>query len=198
MGMYGNRKELSELIGVNPSMINKHKNNGILENCLSPDGKKYHLEKSMDAIRKSKTKETHNSKKQVAPSTKKIIVENSSNIPKDAKDNELDNEENMQELNILLDGAANNYQKVTMTKEFWLGKINKHKFRELEENLFTKDEVIQIISSAASTFRNSLINLPNNYAVNLAGLEQKDIKDYVADDINRILEDFQRVENRFD
>jgi len=72
------------------------------------------------------------------------------------------------------------------------------KNKKLTESLFSKDEVISILTHLASALRSSLLNLPNNYAVNLEGLNQKQIKDYVTDDINKILEQIQNSGNQFE
>lgn len=94
----------------------------------------------------------------------------------------------------LLDGLK---AKAAITKTYYEAENEKIKNRKLEADLFERDEVIKILSFAMSMIRNSLINTPNNYAVSLEGMNQKEIKDYVTDDINRILEDLQNVGNQF-
>ena len=89
-------------------------------------------------------------------------------------------------------------QKAGVLREYFTAKNEEIKNRKLEENLFEKDEVIKILSFAMNMIRNSLINLPNNYAVNLDGFNQKEIKEYVADDVNKILEDLQNIGNQFE
>lgn len=89
-------------------------------------------------------------------------------------------------------------QKAGVLREYFTAKNEEIKNRKLEENLFEKDEVIQILSFAMNMIRNSLINLPNNYAVNIDGLNQKEIKEYVTDDVNKILEDLQNIGNQFE
>ncbi len=89
-------------------------------------------------------------------------------------------------------------QKAGLLREYFLAKNEEIKNRKLEDNLFEKDEVIKILSFAMNIIRNSLINLPNNYAVSLEGLSQKEIKDFVTDDTNKILEDLQNIGNQFD
>lgn len=88
-------------------------------------------------------------------------------------------------------------QKAGVLREYFTAKNEEIKNRKLEENLFERDEVVKILSFAMNMIRNSLINLPNNYAVNLDGLNQKEIKEFVTDDINKILEDLQSTENQF-
>ena len=89
-------------------------------------------------------------------------------------------------------------QKAGVLREYFTAKNEEIKNRKLENNLFEKDEVIQILSFAMNMIRNALINLPNNYAVNLEGMEQKEIKEYVTDDTNKILEDLQNIGNQFE
>ena len=89
-------------------------------------------------------------------------------------------------------------QKAGLLREYFTAKNEEIKNRKLEQNLFERDEVIKILSFATSMVRNSLINLPNNYAVSLEGRDQKEIKDYVTDDINKILEDLQNIGNQFE
>ena len=89
-------------------------------------------------------------------------------------------------------------QKAGVLREYFTAKNEEIKNRKLEDNLFERDEVIKILSFAMSMIRNALIDLPNNYAVSLEGRDQKEIKDHVTDDINRILEDLQNVGNQFE
>lgn len=89
-------------------------------------------------------------------------------------------------------------QKAGVLREYFTAKNEEIKNRKLEQNLFEKDEVIQILSFAMNMIRNSIINLPNNYAVSLEGLNQKEIKDFVQEDTNRILEDLQKVGEQFE
>lgn len=88
--------------------------------------------------------------------------------------------------------------KASIIKEYFLAENEKIKNKKLQDNLFEKEDVVKIISFAVHTIRNSLINMPNNYAVNLVGMEQKSIKEYVTDDVNKILEDFTRVGEQFE
>ena len=89
-------------------------------------------------------------------------------------------------------------QKAGVLREYFTAKNEEIKNRKLEDNLFERDEVIKILSFAMNMIRNSLINLPNNYAVSLEGLSQKEIKDFVTDDTNKILEDLQNIGNQFE
>ncbi len=88
--------------------------------------------------------------------------------------------------------------KASILTEYYKSLNEKIKNRKMEENLFDRDEVMHLLSFAVNMVRNSLINLPNNYAVNLEGMSKADIKDFVTDDVNKILEDFQKVGDQFD
>jgi len=88
--------------------------------------------------------------------------------------------------------------KAGVLREYFTAKNEEIKNRKLEDNLFERDEVIKILSFAMNMIRNSLIDLPNNYAVSLEGRNQKEIKDHVTDDVNKILEDLQNVGNQFE
>ncbi len=48
-----------------------------------------------------------------------------------------------------------------------------------------------------SMIRNAMINMPNNYAVNLENADKATIKEYVTDDINKMLSDLQAVGKQF-
>jgi hypothetical protein len=89
-------------------------------------------------------------------------------------------------------------QKAGVLREYFTAKNEENKNRKLEENMFEREEVIRTLSFAMSMIRNSLINLSNNYAVSLEGKTQKEIKDYITDDINRLLEDLQNIGNQFE
>ena len=89
-------------------------------------------------------------------------------------------------------------QKARVLREYFTAKNEEIKNRKLEENLFDRDEVIKLLGFAMNMVRNSLVNMPNNYATNLEGMNQKEIKEYVSDDINKILENLQEVGNQFE
>lgn len=105
--------------------------------------------------------------------------------------NSKDNKASRQQLDILK-------QKAAVLREYFVAKNEEIKNRKMEDSLFEKDEVIRILSFAVSAVTNSLINLPNNYAVALEGLSKKEIKDFVTNDTNRILEDLQNIGNKFE
>ena len=87
--------------------------------------------------------------------------------------------------------------KATILKEFELAIHQGIKNKELQESTYTYDDVVIVINQTVSIFRNSLLNLSNNYAVNLEGMTKKQIKEFVMEDINSILEDFEKIKENF-
>lgn len=94
----------------------------------------------------------------------------------------------------LLDGLK---AKASIINEYFKAENEKIKNKQLKENLFEKDEVIKILGYAGNAIRNALVNLPNNYAVNLEGMTQKQIKDYVEKDIDKILSELNKTAEQF-
>ena len=94
-----------------------------------------------------------------------------------------------------LNGLKN---KAALINEYYKGKREKIKYIKEANNLYEKEDVVKILGALANQVRNTLINLPNNYAVNLEGMSQKQIKDYVTDDINKLLEQIQSTGEQFE
>ena len=95
----------------------------------------------------------------------------------------------------MLDGLK---VKAMILKEFELAIHQGIKNRELQESTYIYDDVAVIINQAVSMFRNSLLNLGNKYALNLEGMNKKQIKEFVMEDINSILEDFEKIKEKFE
>ena len=87
--------------------------------------------------------------------------------------------------------------KAEILKTFGMAKNEELKYEKLKNNLFDKDEILKIYSYVLNNIRNSLLNLSNNYAVSLEGLNKKEIKEYVDLDINKILEELYSLKNKF-
>lgn len=96
---------------------------------------------------------------------------------------------------LLLNGLKT---KTSILTEYQKSIGEKIKNKKLQENLYSKDEVVKILGTAVNMLRNGMINLANNYSVSLEGLSKQEIKEYVQEDINRLLEDFQDISRRFD
>ncbi|MEA1891618.1 MAG: hypothetical protein U9N33_02790 [Campylobacterota bacterium] len=60
-------------------------------------------------------------------------------VPQNIENTEIDNEENQEELKKLLKDANTPTQVVTITKDFWLGKINEQKYLKEQGELITLD-----------------------------------------------------------
>ena len=88
--------------------------------------------------------------------------------------------------------------KAALINEYYRGKREKLKYIKEANNLYDKEDIIKILGDLGNQMRNVLINLPNNYAVNLEGLEQKQIKDYVEEYINKLLEQIQNTGGQFE
>tara|TARA_R110001632_G_scaffold93529_1_gene199162 strand:+ start:248 stop:1036 length:789 start_codon:yes stop_codon:yes gene_type:complete len=95
----------------------------------------------------------------------------------------------------MLDGLK---VKAMILKEFELAIHQGIKNKELQESTYIYDDVAVIINQAVSMFRNSLLNLGNKYALNLEGMNKKQIKEFVMEDINSILEDFEKIKEKFE
>lgn len=207
--------ELSRRISKSAPYISALKKNGKLAGATY--GKKFYYRKCCDilgidpddphkSVQSDLQKEVSESNKQkdieVKPTKQKVVK-----IEEDS-DEDLENAESLLkqiEKAVLAGGDSVNRNKLDVLRlkagvlrEYFTAKNEQIKNRKLEENLFERDEVVHILSFAVNMIRNQLVNLPNNYAVNLEGLSQKDIKDYVTDDINKMLEDFQKVGDQFD
>lgn len=94
----------------------------------------------------------------------------------------------------MLDGLKT---KAAILKEFELAIHQGIKNKTLQENTYTYEDIEVVVNQTVSIFRNALLNLGNNYAVNLEGMTKKQIKDFVTEDINSILEDFEKLKEKF-
>ena len=197
--------ELAKRLGVNRSYVTNNKSKLKAAKCTY--GTKYYFEKSSKLLGKNPNNPHESTQSSVQ---KKETIEKPkpkpNNKPKKPQ-SENDAEDLLAEIEATLKNKDTVYDKALLdglkakaaiTKTYYEAENEKIKNRKLEDNLFERDEVIQILSFAMNMIRNSLINLPNNYAVNLEGMEQKEIKEYVTDDINKILEDLQNIGNQFE
>ena len=87
--------------------------------------------------------------------------------------------------------------KSEILKTYAVSQSEELKYQQLKNNLFDKNEILKIYSYVLNNIRNSLLNLSNNYAVSLEGLNKKQIKEYVDLDINKILEELYSLKNKF-
>lgn len=134
-----------------------YKKNGTLKNCYVPNSnnKKLYLEKVREATAKSKSRPTHldNQEKQKSKGSSKKTL-----------DSDVDTIENREELEDLLLDAQNSMQKVTITKDFWLGKINQQKFLKEDGELVSVDSVKAILDDIGIPLAKAMDDLPFAYA----------------------------------
>jgi len=186
--------ELAKRLKVSAPYITKQKKMGKLSKCMS--GNKYYYEKSCKALGKNPQSKTNQDTKEdittVSLPTDLTTTEAITQLEKIIK--VINDDSNVRD-RALLDGMKS---KATMLKEYFLAKNEEIRNRKLEENLFSRDEVIQVLSAAMSMIRNQMINMPNNYAVNLENADKTTIKEYVTDDINKMLSDLQAVGKQFE
>lgn len=215
--------ELAKRLKVSPPYITKKKDT--LKSCKY--GKKYYFRKSCLALgydpdnlptQKQEKKQILVNAKDILEVDKKETIEKekpqpkTNNVPRGTYENK-----NIEEIKSSIDELYNEiletiadpdttYDKLKLDgitskakalKEFELATAQRLKNKQLEENLYTKDEVLNIITIATAIFRNSLIDLPNNMASKLEGLTKKQIKDTTTEYINDILEDFEKTTEKF-
>jgi len=181
--------ELAKKLNVTAGYISKQKKNGKLSKCMN--GKKFYYLKSCKALGKNQEPKTNNDKHNLILPSDTTSSDSQTQLEKII---EIINDNTNTTDKALLDGMK---AKATILKEYYLAKNEEVRNRQLEKNLFTKDEVIQVLSAAMSMIRNAMINMPNNYAVNLENADKTAIKEYVTDDINKILSDLQAVGKQF-
>jgi len=205
--------ELSKRLGINPSYLSNQKRDGKLKGCTR--AKKYYYIKTCKALGRNpddpQYSNNHNNiqKKQTDTKEKPKAKKQTKQKQQESKSFNSDTEARslLEEIESAIDNQANTKDrayldglklKASILKEYFLAKNEEIKNRKLEEDLFTKDEAIQILSAAMSMIRNAMINMPNNYAVNLENADKTTIKEYVTDDINKILSDLQAVGKQFE
>jgi len=214
--------ELARRLKVDPSYINNKTRKAKLKDAKCMFGKKFYYIKSCDFLGKDPNdphKSMQSNLQTDVKATKKPIKKNKPkptpqtkpDTPPDDEDENKDSDSEAKTLlELILEAVKKNDSSINrkdldllrlkagVLREYFTAKNEEIKNRKLEDNLFERDEVIKILSFAINVIRNSLINLPNNYAVSLEGLSQKEIKDFVTDDTNKILEDLQNIGNQFE
>jgi len=211
--MFGNKFyyiKSSDYLGKNPDDPHKSRQSNTQTNIKAPESNEnWEVMKGKENIKK--VIKSLKPKKNIKVNIDDLESKEETKPPKKPKEEKKDSDKDAKSLlnDILeaINGGSSSVnklqldtlrQKAGVLREYFTAKNEEIKNRKLEENLFEKDEVVQILSFAMNMIRNSLINLPNNYAVNLDGLNQKEIKEYVTDDVNKILEDLQNIGNQFE
>jgi hypothetical protein len=213
--------ELARRLGVKPPYITKVKKEGKLKRCFK--GTKYYFRKSCLALGYNHDNLTKS--KELPKSTDKTILVENKTIQKETKKEEkttpktqlpkknTENRDFKSDIETLYDEILTSIadpdttrDKLTLDglnlkakalKEFELATAQRLKNKQLEENLYSKDEVLNIITVSVAIFRNALIDLPNNFASTLEGLNKKQIKDTSSEIINDILEEFEKTSEQF-
>lgn len=182
-----------------------------------PDNAQNHLQHDLQKQVTEQKKEVKKNKKvSPGPKPKKNInpikiPSKPKDIPEDIPEDEINHNDKIRTLKKQIEDAVADESntkdslflnglktKAAILVEYQKGINEEIKNKKLTESLFSKDEVLGILTHLASSLRSSLLNLPNNYAVNLEGLTQKQIKEYVTDDINKILEQIQNTGDSFE
>lgn len=140
------KSQLAKEIERDPSVVTKYVKKGILDGCFTPNGKKIYLEKALKAITDYKG-ETENE----TPNASEAIYSG----------------DNKSELDALLLSATSSSQKVQITKDFWLGKINRQKFLQTEGDLITvemaKGAVEKLLSPLNQYLNDQANSLKNHF-----------------------------------
>lgn len=125
------------------------------------------------------------------------FVENSPSeeiIIKDEVFKEVDNTYNNQELEIILQEAQTSVQKVQVIKDFWMGKINQHKFEVEKGRYYLKEEVDKKAEYVIVSAKNKFLGMPSKVAPLLIGIKNiEEAELIVSEAIYEILKELSNV-----
>lgn len=160
---------------------------------------KEEIQEVKEEIQQEQIQEVKEAKEKVKKQTKKeIIQEVKEEIKtKDIKNFDQELKEKINSSHTTITEGQKLKIKSEILKTYGMAKIEQLKYEKLKNNLFDKSEILKIYSYVLNNIRNSLLNLSNNYAVSLEGLNKKQIKEYVDLDINKILEELYSLKNKF-
>lgn len=147
------KSELARHLGVKPPMITKYVKKGLLDKCFDPTGKKLILEKALEVIEKSRVRDPKNENinNSFIEAVTPIDVKNDDNVYTD---------ESVHNLAALLLETTSSSQKVQVTKDFWLGRINRQKFLKEERELINVDDAKAAIDALLTPLNKALDDLP--------------------------------------
>lgn len=156
-------------------------------------------EVKQEEIQQEQIQEVKEPKQKVKKQTKKeIIQEVKEEIKtKDIEDLQTQIKQKIESEHTTFTELQNLKIKSEILKTYAVSQSEELKYQQLKNNLFDKSEILKIYSYVLNNIRNSLLNLSNNYAVSLEGLNKKQIKEYVDLDINKILEELYNLKNKF-
>ncbi|MCD6432951.1 MAG: hypothetical protein J7L21_02825 [Sulfurimonas sp.] len=165
-----NKGELAKHIGKSAAIVSRLINNGIMNDCFTPSGKKIYLEKALKAITLAKG----NDYLGLEIITNDKIKNNSS----------VYNAESITELEDLLRLEKSPSRKIEMMDKFWAYKIKKQKFKQEEGELITVDDAkatIEVLFSPLDRKLNDLhIDLKSRFAeIPIDAIEW--LSDYIND-----------------
>jgi len=165
-----NKSELAAQLGVKPSMVSKHVKSGVLDGCYTPNGKKLYLEKAIQAIALSRKKGSEEG--EVATNTLDDIPE------------QIYTAESQGELSKLLLLAKSPSQKVQITKDFWVGKINRQKFLEAEGELISIKDAKIALETLIGPLNQYLNDQGNNLKNNFPNISVE-VMEWIDEENNR-------------
>ena len=157
------------------------------------------VKEAKEEIQQEQIQEVKEVKQEVKKQTKKeIIQEVKEEIKtKDIEDLQTQIKQKIESEYTTFTELQNLKIKSEILKTYAVSQSEELKYQQLKNNLFDKSEILKIYSYVLNNIRNSLLNLSNNYAVSLEGLNKKQIKEYVDLDINKILEELYSLKNKF-
>jgi len=171
-----NKSELAAQLGVKPSMVSKHVKSGVLDECYTPNGKKLYLEKAIQAISLSK---------------KRGLADNEKIDMKDITQDEIIyTPESQDELKNMLLLVKSPSQKVQVTKDFWLGKINRQRFLEAEGELISVRDAKVAVETLLVPLSQYLDDLGNDLKNNFPNITNE-VLEWVNAQNNRLKEQLE-------
>lgn len=165
-----NKSELAAQLGVKPSMVSKHVKSGVLDGCYTPNGKKLYLEKAIQAIALSRKKGSEES-------------DTDTNTLDDIPE-QIYTAESQGELSKLLLLAKSPSQKVQITKDFWVGKINRQKFLEAEGELISIKDAKVALETLIGPLNQYLNDQGNNLKNNFPNVSAE-VMEWIDEENNR-------------
>lgn len=185
--MYVNKSTFAKAVNVTPASITKAVRKGVLNSCLSDDGKSIHLENGKKIYKHYSSATKNHSKKQVINKSPK------NTSPQDTKIAQMiENSENIEELKELLeDEDMPPLMKVQTIRGFWESKISQKKAELLEDDTIYIKEAKAALESILSPFNQFLDDLPNNLKNHFPEIDYNAI-DWMSNEINRQKEELGR------
>lgn len=177
------KAELARKINKSGAIITRLINQGVLDKCFTPNGKKLFLDKSLIAIVKAKGSDYINSSIIVDFATKEAIKEDESIFTSEAKD----------ELNEYLSQEPSPSKQIDMIDKFWSGRIRRQKFMVEESQLIPVADAKAVIEAVFTPINAKLDELPIMLKSHFNEVSLEAMR-WLADEINQIKTDSQSAE----